>query len=1158
MSFVRIDHSGSASGRERATRMAAPRPARSRFAPAAILALLTCASAGAFAQSGVQTTLTGIVVDKDGGPIPGVTVTARSSSSAMAPAVTVTDGTGRYRLTPLPPANDYLVVAELPGFARIEIGPVDLDPGKTTTQNITLVPTSDMSQKITVVGKGDIVDVASTKTATVFNSEFIEGLPILGRTYQDILTLAPGVTDTDGDGNPNVNGARDTDFQTRVDGANTTDPVTGTFGQNLNLEAIAEIEIITTGASAEFSQAQGGFANIITKSGSNDFEGSAKFYFRSDVFDNDGANNNDLTDTNIFAGLDGFNDIRPFLTLGGPFLRDRLWYFITLEYISLETPVNTLTFPVLQTQTGWNNFYKVTWQVNPAHRIAFQVNQDPARYTGGGLATGVAPESDFIFDQGGVTPTIRWTYNVSPAVLLETLVSYFNTSIDLLPSTDPEPCLVDENGDCNPFAEDNYTIDVRQGTVYGPFNVTSRDSRTRATLKSDLSLFLETGSGSHNIKTGFEFAPETFANRLTTRRIRFDDVQVSSRRGLGSAGLAGSINFEDAVPSSFPGTVAIDTNRDGEIGPADQVYDVPTLTAEKDNFGFYVQDSFKPRPNLTVNLGLRYDREAATTDGYETFEPTEQAEQFLRLYEVARGLPAGSSNFHDAFALPQPIYDVNGDGLDNQHCTVYDIDGPVYGDGLGDGSDGSGDDFWTYYDGDYDGVATPGDPDDIALQIPDNISDGASFNPYCDRQSDDTYTMIAAFSRHQFDTTGDPFASLGALDPERGLAGAQRTEEQFTLVNNNIAPRFSVSWDPWADNRTKIFATWSRFYDKLFLATLIPELGPDPRTVVYSPNNQSASAVPLQTGRFTITQVDRGMKTPFTDELTLGFERELAPEWSILVSYVKRTGRDQLQDVDINHYVQDLNGDGVFDDNFGRVNEVEGDAGGDGGGDTGGGGLALAGYAVTADGQPDLFALNPFFNQVLRVGNYNSSAYESLQLVVTRRLSRSWQMNGSYVYSEIVGDAETFLSGNGDDPGTVDDEFGPLNYDQTHRIIFSAVTFLPHGQSLGGTVEWTSGLPFSLIRQRESADSFGSFFFRTTYPTDQRNDQRNEGRWLVNLNYKKNFVFGKANASVGVEVDNLLNTDDLRIFEVDQTQFLGVELDRRFGRRWQLSAQFYF
>jgi outer membrane receptor protein involved in Fe transport len=475
-----------------------------------------------------------------------------SPSTAMTPAATVTDTDGKYRLSPLPPADDYVVTAELPGFAKVVYSPINLDPGKTTTQNISLVPSSEMTQKVVVTSKGDIVDVASTKTATVFNSEFIEGLPIMGRTYQDILTLAPGVTDTDGDGNPNVNGARDTDFQTRVDGANTTDPVTGTFGQNLNLESIGEIEVITTGASAEYSQAQGGFANIITKSGGNEFEGSFKFYFRSDLFDNDGANNNDVTNRNLFAGLDGFNDIRPYLTVGGPIVRDKLWYFGALEYIDTETPVNTLTFPVLSTQQGWNNFYKITWQASPTHRLAFQLNQDPRRFTGLGLGTGVAPESDFIFDQGGTNATVRWTYNISPSLLLETLVARYDTGIDVLPLTDPQPCPVDEQGRCNPFAQDVYTTDIRQGTTKGPFNVTSRDTRTRNTLKSDLSYFLDTSSGTHNLKTGFEYAKEGFVNELNTERRRFDDI-TSGRAGGGLGGGGGGF---DQLPGCGAGGAA--------------------------------------------------------------------------------------------------------------------------------------------------------------------------------------------------------------------------------------------------------------------------------------------------------------------------------------------------------------------------------------------------------------------------------------------------------------------------------------------------------------------------------------------------------------------------------------------------------------------------
>jgi len=215
-------------------------------------------------------------------------------------------------------------------------------------------------------------------------------------------------------------------------------------------------------------------------------------------------------------------------------------------------------------------------------------------------------------------------------------------------------------------------------------------------------------------------------------------------------------------------------------------------------------------------------------------------------------------------------------------------------------------------------------------------------------------------------------------------------------------------------------------------------------------------------------------------------------------------------------------------------------------------------FATTPDGQPDLFPYNPFFNQVLRVGNFNSSSYESIQVVLGRRLSRNWQMTSSYVYSRALGDAEEFLSGLGNDPGTIEDESGPLAYDQTHIVKFSGVVQLPHTQSLGGSVVWASGTPYSTVFQRQSADNYGSFFFRTTYPSHDRNDQRNEGVWRVDLAYRKSFNLPAVQASVGVEVTNLLNSDDVVIYAVEPTQLLGLDATRRFGRRWQLSMALHF
>jgi len=577
---------------------------------------------------GTTAVLTGQVVDKEGQPMPGVTVTAMSNKSAMAPAGTVTDAKGRYRLTPLTPSDDYVLTVELPGFAKVEVSPIDLDPGKTTTQNITLVPSSDQLEKITIVAKGDIVDVASTKTATVFNSEFIEGLPIIGRSYQDILTLAPGVTDVDGDGNPNVNGARSTDFQTRVDGVNTTDPASGTFGSNLNLESIAEIEVITTGASAEFSQAQGGFANIITKSGGNDFEGSFKFFFRSDLFDNDGANNSDVFPQNNFGSVDGFQDLRPFLTFGGPIIKDKLWYFTSLQWINQETPINTLSGNIKVTNVGWNNFGKITYQPSPSHRLSLSANWDPREFTGLGLGTGVEPESDFLFEQGGLNLTLGWTYNISPALLLEMRVAQLDSGIKITPvsSAKPNPNCINNGTQCNPFTEDLYTIDQLSARVTGPFYFTQDDERTRDTLRADLSIFVEGFGGTHNLKTGFEFAREGYENTLTANPIRFDALSTGGGfGGGGSDSLTGSISFQESFPSAFGGRGCIPTGS----GAQEICQEFDKLKSDKDVFGFYVQDSFKPRPNLTINVGLRLDREDATTAGFTPFDPREEAAEFL-------------------------------------------------------------------------------------------------------------------------------------------------------------------------------------------------------------------------------------------------------------------------------------------------------------------------------------------------------------------------------------------------------------------------------------------------------------------------------------------------------------------------------------------------
>src|SRR5439155_12899529 len=146
----------------------------------------------------------------------------------------------------------------------LEFTGLDLSQDEELTLDVALRPSSEVQEIVRVPGKPRVVDTETVTTSTSFSSEFIAGLPILGRDYQDVLSLAPGVTDVNGTGNPNIHGARDTSVVTMLDGVSTADPLTGKIGAQLNIESIQEIEVKTAGATAEYGRAQGGFVNIVT------------------------------------------------------------------------------------------------------------------------------------------------------------------------------------------------------------------------------------------------------------------------------------------------------------------------------------------------------------------------------------------------------------------------------------------------------------------------------------------------------------------------------------------------------------------------------------------------------------------------------------------------------------------------------------------------------------------------------------------------------------------------------------------------------------------------------------------------------------------------------------------------------------------------------
>jgi hypothetical protein len=547
--------------------------------------------------------------------------------------------------------------------------------------------------------------------------------------------------------------------------------------------------------------------------------------------------------------------------------------------------------------------------------------------------------------------------------------------------------------------------------------------------------------------------------------------------------------------------------------------------------GIYVQDSYKPFPNLSLGLGLRFDRETTDSFGYTPFDPVAERAQFDRLNILA----GGERRVTDDHTFG------NDDGVLSQGIYAD----PFFRD-------------------------TPAGIDQAVAFVTDPLRRAA----------------FARLTRHHT-TTGFVSPQLATLFPEILQGGdvenatlvslgiQAQHQEPFRLTNNNLAPRLSLSWDPFYDGRTKIFATWGRYYDKLFLSSIVGEEGPDiiNRYYFLDPSGVNGNGQPdhgigpvVSKAPPSSTQIDRGLQTPWSDEFTLGFERELAPEVALRFTYVNRKYRQQLQDIDINHRVR-YNADGTLVDRFGRVA-----AGGDPSG--------VGGNFRQQDGKPDLYIEDFFFNQILSLGNYNDAEYHSLEMELIKRLSRRWEMQGSYVYSRAMGAAEDFQSNLGNDPSTVQSEFGYLDFDQRHVVKVNASLFLPHDWQLGLSAGWASGLPYSVISRFFALDNFDFQQFRTmygftnsngTFQVESRNSRRNASTLNLGGRAKKTFVIGRYTSGLFLEVFNILNTDSLRIYTYEPTPPLvvtpgstvaqgPVQINgtRQFGRRFQIGFQIDF
>jgi hypothetical protein len=634
------------------------------FTSAAFVALMLTFAPSVGAQVSNTGTITVIVADPDGGRLPGVTVTA-TAPDTITKRTTVTDAEGVAVLEALAPSAQYSVVVQLAGFRDLERQKILVRAGQTASITVTL-QLAGVTEAVTVSASTPLVDTTSATTGQDITLQLTESLPT-GRSYQSYLQLVPGVLPDDQaqSGNPAARpGLNYSDIGGNVgisadnvyyfDGINVTDPVTGTFGANLNTEIIQEQRVITGAIPAEYVGAPGLISNVITKSGSNNFSGSANYFFQ----------NSNLVAENQNAGAEEFSTKDSAFTFGGPALRDKIWFFGSYRYTNRQDDVATLDtneFMRSVDNTQHQGFAKASWSATNADLLSGSYMSDPTEISGR-RQRDITNARDRAREQGGARYSGNYT-RVWGGTLLEIGANKHNGEVTDLSA-------IRESRNDVLFQQTD--IRVLTDEQIGGFGRDLIDERDNRAIRGSLQHVW----GRHTLKGGAEFnRSDNFRDTLYVNSQGFTTLADQYRgAGITAGQVAGGswtgLQFDVTNTSDFNGLIrtidasadraafytAYDADGNGAItaaelssrlvfntaNPAGGVNydrDFQAATGPQETYSnglsFYIQDEVTFN-RLTLNIGLRSERWehfATTGENIYTF-PWEFAPRLSAAYDV--------------------------------------------------------------------------------------------------------------------------------------------------------------------------------------------------------------------------------------------------------------------------------------------------------------------------------------------------------------------------------------------------------------------------------------------------------------------------------------------------------------------------------------------
>ena len=527
-----------------------------------VFLFVICCASGVLAQIGQTGAITGTVADDTGAALPGVGVTLKSPAIVLPQLVTVTNEKGIYRFPSLPPGL-YELTFEMTGMNTVVRKGIKLSIGQTSAINVVL-QVKTLEESVVVIGKAPTLDKESTAGATSLDKIMIASVPS-ERDLGSYFALTPGVSneptkagETQNWGN-SAYGSTVRDNAFNLDGVNLSDPLVGTQNVEFGMDIMEELSVQAGGLPAEFGSVMGAVVNVVTKSGGNNFSGSASFYFKNDSLQSDNSKGTPLEG---FKG--GFRQAyEPTVTFGGPALKDKFWFFASFAYkkLSLFAPAGFPYGgdPTIQHTIEMNSYFpylKFTYQPNQQNKFSLSYNYS-------GIITpqegqNALNSEDTVWRRERISHVfnLQWTRFFSQSFFMNFKAAYLESNHNLKPNK-----------------KGTMWIDLATGAWTGGISFDDLFHDPRLQVNVDGTYFADNLAGSHEFKFGGELS---WVEMSRTGNI-YADNPYNYYFGYKIFGM-----------------------------PYIGIYQEPSIQKFRMmNYAAFLQDSWAVTKNLTLNLGLR-------------------------------------------------------------------------------------------------------------------------------------------------------------------------------------------------------------------------------------------------------------------------------------------------------------------------------------------------------------------------------------------------------------------------------------------------------------------------------------------------------------------------------------------------------------------------